>query len=123
MQVIIQSHDFTLTRGLESFIQKQAQKAMGSYSDRIERLVVRLKKVNQPNGSSDPQCCVEVQLPKQPNVVVIKRSSDAYSTIRKTIARAGRTTLRQLGRRRAGRMRNRAGKLSVLHMNELPELG
>ncbi len=123
MQIIIQPHNFKVSRDLEQLIRKQVNKVMGAYSNHIERLVVRLKNVTQPNGSSDPQCCVEVQLPHQRNVVVIKRSSNVRSTIKKAIARAGRTTMQQLSRRRSARLSGRAIISDVEYDPRIPALG
>lgn len=123
MQIIIQSHNLRVSRGLEQLIRKQADKIMGAYSHHIERLVIRLKHVTQPNGTSDPQCCVEVRLPQQPNVVVVKRSANVRSTIKKTMARAGRATLQQLSRRRTARMSGRAIRHKVGHDPTIPVPG
>ena len=100
MKIDIQSQDFPLTTALETFIRNQAHKKMSLCSEKVNRLVVRLKSIRQSNGMNDPQCCIEVELVRQPNVVVIKRDANAYSTIRQAMTRAARTTLRQTGKRR-----------------------
>ncbi|MEJ2176891.1 MAG: HPF/RaiA family ribosome-associated protein [Gammaproteobacteria bacterium] len=123
MQIIIQSHNLKVSRSLEQLIRKQANKVMGAYSHHIERLIIRLKHVTQPNGTSDPQCCVEVRLPQQPNVVVVKRSANVRSTIKKTMARAGRATLQQLSRRRTARLSGREVRHDVERDPGIPALG
>ena len=120
MQISIQSQDFPLTQALETFIRNQAIKAMGSFSERINRLVVRLKSIKQSNGMDTPQCCIEVHLAKQPNVVVIKRSANAYSTIRHAMARAERTTLRQIGKRRNNRLHRIARSVADDEVTSVP---
>ena len=123
MQIIIQSQDFKVSRSLNQLIRKQTNKFMGAYSNHIEQIVIRLKNVTQPNGMIDPQCCVEVRLPQQPNVVVIKRSGNVRSTIKKAIARAGQTTLQHLSRRRSARLSGRAITPSGTLGSGVPALG
>ena len=101
MQTLIHSNDFALTSALDSFIRSHAKKSMSACSDQVERLVVRLKDVNGPKGGNDMECCVEVKLAKFAPIVVSKRSSDAYASIRQALGRASRTTLRKVGKRRA----------------------
>ena len=101
MQTLIHSNDFVLTSALDSFIRSHAKKSMSACSDQVERLVVRLKDVNGPKGGNDMECCVEVKLANFAPIVVSKRSSDAYASIRQALGRASRTTLRKVGKRRA----------------------
>lgn len=100
MQTVIHSNDFALTDALNLFIKQQASKSMNACSDRIERLVIRLKDINGPKGGNDKECCIEVKLANHAPIVVSKRSSNAYSSIRKALERASRTTLRKLDKRR-----------------------
>ncbi|MFT5572574.1 MAG: putative sigma-54 modulation protein [Cryomorphaceae bacterium] len=101
MQTAIHSSDFALTTALENFIHQQAGKSMNVCADRVERLVVRLRDVNGPRGGQDKECSVEVKLAHCEPIVVSKRSSDAYSSIRKALSRASRVTLRRIDKRRA----------------------
>lgn len=101
MQTVIHSNDFAITGALEAYIKEHAKKSMRVCADQVERLVVRLKDVNGPKGGQDKECCVEVQLANHAPIVVSKRSSDAYTSIRQALARAARTTVRKLGKRRA----------------------
>ena len=101
MQTTIHSSDFALTDALETFIKEQAGQSMTKCSDRVESLIVRLKKINGP--LQDKECTVEVKLARQPSIVVSKRSTDAYASIRSAMSRASRTTLRRVKRRRAKR--------------------
>lgn len=101
MQTIIHSSDFELTTALNNFIHEQSKKSMRACSDRIDRVVIRLKDINGPKGGNDKECSVEVKLTNSAPIVVSKRSDDAYASIRKALGRASRTTLRRLGKRRA----------------------
>ena len=100
MQTVIHSNDFELTSALNSFIKQHTKKSMRACSDQVERIVVRLKDVNGPKGGDDKECSVEVKLANFAPIVVRKRSSDAYASIRQALGRASRTTLRKLGKRR-----------------------
>jgi ribosome-associated translation inhibitor RaiA len=111
MQTVIHSSDFALTDALNNFIKHQARKSMSTCSNRVERLVIRLKDINGPKGGDDKECCVEVKLANCAPIVVSKRSSDAYSSIRKALGRASRTTLRKLGKRRTHKTDYRASTL------------
>ncbi|MFT6409051.1 MAG: ribosome-associated translation inhibitor RaiA [Arenicella sp.] len=101
MQTVIHSNDFAITRALDSFIKDHADKSMRVCADQVERLVVRLKDVNGPKGGQDKECCVEITIANHAPIVVSKRSSDAYASIRQALRRASRITLRKLGKRRA----------------------
>ena len=100
MQIIIQSQDFALTEALKSFIKDHASKSMNSCITHIKHLNIRLKDINVPKGGEDKECCVEVKLANSAPIVVIKRNSDAYQSIREALSRASRITLRKVGKRR-----------------------
>jgi ribosomal subunit interface protein len=110
MQTVIRSSDFSLTDALETFIKQQARKSMRKCSSQVARLVIRIKDINGPKGGQDKECSVEVMLPNHGPIVVSKRSSDAYSSIRKALGRASRTTLRKLKKRRASKYDSRVIK-------------
>lgn len=100
MLTVIHSNDFALTSALNSFIRQHTKKSMRACSDQVERIVIRLKDVNGPKGGDDKECSVEVKLANFAPIVVRKRSSDAYASVRQALGRASRTTLRKLGKRR-----------------------
>lgn len=100
MQTTIESADFRLTSALERFIREQAHSSLKANRDRIEHLKIRLRDINGPKGGNDKECCVEVKIANQPPVVVRKRSTDAYASIRKALGRAARTTLRRVDKQR-----------------------
>jgi putative sigma-54 modulation protein len=100
MQTTIESKDFVLTNALEQFIKDHANKSMNSCSYHIEQLNIRLKDINGPKGGEDKECCVEVRLANHAPIVVVKRSPDAYQSIRNALNRASRVTLRKLRKRR-----------------------
>jgi ribosome-associated translation inhibitor RaiA len=100
MQTVIQSKDFALTYALKKFIQDHASKSMSSCRDHVKQINIRLNDINGPKGGEDKECCVEVKLANYAPIVVIKRSSDAYQSIRNALSRASRITLRKVGKRR-----------------------
>jgi len=100
MKTIIHSTDFALTEALETFIRQQADKSLRVCSDQTERLIVRLKDLNDPK--QDKECSVELKLSKHSDpIVVSKRGDNAYSSIRAALTRAARTALRRSGKRQA----------------------
>lgn len=111
MKVEIQSQDFSITESLDYFIHKQIETSMKACSNQIERITVRLKDLNGPKGGRDKACSVEVQIANFPAVIVSKRSSDAYSSIRKAVGRASRVTLRRLKKRKPDKIELRALRL------------
>jgi len=100
MQTVIQSKDYALTEALQSFIREHAKKSMNSCNNHIKQLNIRLKDINGPKGGEDKECLVEVKLANHAPIVVVKRSSDAYQSIRNALSRASRITLRKVGKRR-----------------------
>jgi len=104
MQTTIRSNDFALTDALESFIKQLVNQSMKVRSNKIESLVVRLKDINDPQY--DKECSVEVKLVQHAPIIVSKRSTDAYASIRSALSRASGVTLRRAGKRRGrkGRM-------------------
>ncbi|MGH1428081.1 MAG: HPF/RaiA family ribosome-associated protein [Arenicella sp.] len=99
MKTLIHSNDITLSNTLHQFIQQQATRSMSICSERVERVIVRLKDINGPKGGNDKECCIEVKLANSPSVIVTKRSSTIYASVRKAMKRASRTTLRHIQKR------------------------
>jgi hypothetical protein len=73
---------------------------MSAFAGQVEQVIVRIKDFNGPEGGHNKECSVEVVILNFALIVVRKRSSDSYVSIRKALGRAFRTTLRKLGRRR-----------------------
>ncbi len=113
MQTAIKSSDYALTGALRSFIRGQIDKTMHASSSHIHKLTVRLKDLNGPKGGEDKECCIEIMLAEQAPVIVKKRSSNAYASIRNALDRASRITLRRLRKKR-----NDLRKPSALKSNE-----
>lgn len=100
MQTAIESSDYVLTGALRSFIRGQISKTMHASSSHVHKLTVRLKDLNGPKGGKDKECCIEITMPDQAPVIVKKRSSNAYASIRSALSRASRITLRRLRKKR-----------------------
>ena len=101
MQTIIHSTDFVLTKALETFIKQQVSKSMNVCSNQVERLVIRLKDINDPQH--DKECSVEIILAHQAPIVVSKKNTNAYRSIKEALGRASRTVLRRSGKRQSNK--------------------
>ncbi|MGH1543617.1 MAG: hypothetical protein ACRBHB_24670 [Arenicella sp.] len=110
MQTAIQSPDFVITDALNLFIKDQIRKTMRGPAEHVEKLTIRLKDINGSKGGKDKECCVEIKLAEQAPVVVIKRNSNAYASIRSALVRASRTTLRRIQKRRFNKRHREADK-------------
>lgn len=100
MQTIIHSSDFRLTRALRRFIKQESKRTMNICSERVEKIIVRLKDLNGPKGGTDKECSVELRLRKRAPVIVSKRSSNTYKSIHRALERAARTARRKIVKRR-----------------------
>ncbi len=101
MQTIIHSTDFVLTDALETFIKQQVSQSMNICSNQVDRLIIRLKDINDPQH--DKECSVEVILAHQAPIIVSKKNSNAYKSIKDALGRASRTVLRRSGKRQSSK--------------------
>ena len=98
MNININSPDFTITEALDDFIHKSASRSLEPVKDNLHQVHVHLRDINGPRGGRDKECTVEISMHGMSPVLVKKRSSDAYSAIRKSFGRAARTSLRHIKR-------------------------
>jgi putative sigma-54 modulation protein len=99
MQIEIQARNFSLTRAMRVYIERRLAFALSTCYRHVRRILVRLSDINGPRGGSDKRCQLEVMLPGQ-SVVVEDTEADLYVAINRAAARAGRTVMRQLRRKR-----------------------
>ena len=99
MQIEIQARNFSLTRAMRMHIERRLGFALSACYRHINRILVRLSDINGPRGGNDKRCHLEVMLPGQA-VVVVDTEADLYVAINRAAARAGRTVMRQLRRKR-----------------------
>ncbi len=100
MQIDIQARSFVMTEAIRSHSSRRLRFALSSYSDRIQRVVVRLSDINGPRGGADKRCHLQVVLSGLPDVVVEDIEADLYLAIDRAADRAGRTLRRRLARQR-----------------------
>ena len=99
MQLEIQARNFSLTRAMRAHIERRLAFALSTCFRHVRHILVRLSDVNGPRGGSDKRCQLEVMLPGQ-SVLVEDTEADLYVAINRASARAGRTVMRQLRRKR-----------------------
>ncbi|MGD8620226.1 MAG: HPF/RaiA family ribosome-associated protein [Gammaproteobacteria bacterium] len=99
MQIEIQARNFSMTRALRTHVERRLEFALSTCYRHVKRILVRLSDVNGPRGGNDKRCHLEVILPGQA-VVVENTEADLYVAINRAASRAGRSTMRQLRRRR-----------------------
>jgi putative sigma-54 modulation protein len=99
MKIEIQARNFSLTRAMRVYIERRLGFALSTGYRHVKRIMVRLSDINGPRGGNDKRCHLEVILPNQ-EIVVENTEADLYVAINRAAARAGRTVMRQLRRRR-----------------------
>ena len=99
MQIEIQARNFSLTRAMRTYIEHRLGFALNRCYRHVNRILVRLSDINGPRSGNDKSCHLEVFLPGQA-VVVEDTEADLYVAINRASARAGRTVMRQLRRKR-----------------------
>lgn len=98
MQIGIQTRGFDLTEALRNYCERRMRFALGSASDRVRSVLVRLTDENGPKGGIDKRCSIRVALHKAPVVVIVQDESDVYVAIDHATDRIARTMSRRLER-------------------------
>lgn len=99
MHVETQTREFSLTDGLNAFLSRRIEFALGRYRDVVRRVTVRLRDLNGPRGGADKQCQLQVELAGQPALVISDTDPDLYVAIGRAAKRADRQVARRLGRK------------------------
>lgn len=100
MQMDIQSQGFSLTEGLNNYVEKRLAYGLSRGDNAITRINVRLSDINGPRGGADKRCLIEMRIKGQPSVVIEDTEVDLYVAIDRATERAGRTLARRLARQR-----------------------
>ena len=98
MQVDIQARNFSLADALHRHAERRLRFALTCCDDQIQRVVMRLSKINRPRGGTDKRCHLQVVLDGLPDVLVEDTEADLYIAIDRATDRAGRTLLRKIDR-------------------------
>jgi len=101
MQIGIQARNFPLTDALRGHTERRLRFALTCCDDHIQRVVVRLSDINGPRGGKDKLCHLQVVLAGLPDVVIEDIETDLYVAIDRAVDRAGRTTVRKIGRQKS----------------------
>jgi len=103
MKIDIQARGFKLTEGLRAQAARRLRFALGSSSDRVRSVVMRLADENGRRGGVDKRCTIRANMPGVPPVVVEHQEADLYVAIGRAADRAGRAVSRRLERLSSGR--------------------
>ena len=115
MEIDIQAHNISLTRGLREHIKRRLGFSLSTRYERIRRILVRISDINGPRGGNDKRCLIQVVLPRQADVVIEDTESSLYAAIDRAVSRVSRTVMRRLARSR-DKKRGR-----TVHGNLLPD--
>jgi hypothetical protein len=99
MHVETRTHTFSLTDGLQGFLRRRIEFALGRYRDAIRRVVVRLR--GRPGGrpGAASECLLEVELASRSRLVISDADPDLYRAIARATRRADQQIARRLARR------------------------
>lgn len=103
MTITIYTRGFELTDGIQAHVHRRLQTALGRFSDKLSRVVVRLTDINGPRGGVDKRCVVTVAVPGQPDLVAKASKVDLYAAVDGAAGSVGRTLVRRLTRLRRHR--------------------
>jgi len=104
MHVDILDVNLAADDGLRDHIERRLQFAFGRFSERIERLTVRLFDINGPRGGIDVRCRLDVALIDGGNVVAEGQGDNPFALSSRVIRRGRRLIGRALERRRRRRL-------------------
>lgn len=103
MQISIKTRGFPLTEGLQNHTARRIRFAVGSASNRLRNIEVRLADDNGPRGGVDKRCTIRARLSGTSDIIIEHQESDLYVAIDRAADRLGRTLFRQLKRAYSGR--------------------
>lgn len=107
MQINVQSRGFGLTDSIRAQAERRVRFALGSRSNRVHDVFIRLGDDNGPRGGVDKRCTVKVRLSGMAPVIVAHQDTDLYAAIDAAADRAGHAVARRL--KRASRNQRHAG--------------
>jgi ribosome-associated translation inhibitor RaiA len=98
MQIGIQTRGFTLTEGLRDHCERRLRFALGSASDKVHGIFVRLTDENGPRGGVDKRCTIRAILRNAPPAVIVHDEADLYIAINRASDRVARAISRRTER-------------------------
>ncbi len=101
MRMTVYGLSFELTDAIVQHVEGRIKLSLGTASDRIDAVFVRLSDINGNRGGVDKCCRITVRLRHlRSNVVVEAVDRDLYVAVNQAAARAKHALWRQLKRRR-----------------------
>jgi ribosome-associated translation inhibitor RaiA len=94
------SQGFELTDAIAAHVESRVRLALGTASEQIDAVSVRLTDVNADRGGNDKRCRMVARLRNLPAVVVEMTHADLYAAIDGAAASAKEAVWRHLKRRR-----------------------
>jgi putative sigma-54 modulation protein len=98
MQIGILTRGFELTEGLRNHCERQLRFALGSASNRVRSVLIRLTDENGPRGGIDKRCTIRALLHNAPPAVVVHDEADLYIAINRATDRVARAIVRRTER-------------------------
>lgn len=87
MKLEFRTTNLPVSPPLEAHVVRKLDFALRRFSDRIERVLVRLVDINGPRGGSDKRCRIAASLTGAPSIIVEATHANAYVAITHAAAR------------------------------------
>ncbi len=107
MKLQVLAHNTHLNPLMRELVQRRIGFALGRFSHRILRVVVRFEDVNGPRGGADQRCRIKVTLITSGEVTTHATEIDAETALQRASARIARRVRNECDRRRTRRRRTR----------------
>ncbi|MBI5542449.1 MAG: HPF/RaiA family ribosome-associated protein [Deltaproteobacteria bacterium] len=101
MRIEVRGKGVEITSGLRTFVERRARLALGSRSEKIDRLQVWIEDVNGPKGGTDKVCRVKVTGREVGEHLLESASAEIGASVFDAVDRAARLASRSLERARA----------------------
>jgi len=98
MTLDIRGITIDLSAAVRAHIERRLRFALGRFSGRIGRVVVRIADENGPRGGRDKRCRIAARLGRRGTVLVEERGEDLQAMIDVAAERMGRVVARSLQR-------------------------
>lgn len=98
MLIDVTKRNVTLAEGVEEWIERRLQFALGRFSARIRRVSVSFSDANGTRGGCDKQCRMRIALIPSGEVIVEGVDESEFAVAASLAERAGRTVGRMLER-------------------------
>lgn len=100
MDVRIIAQEFSLTPSLRERLDRRLRYAFSHTSNKVMRIIVRLRDLNGPRGGPDKVCQVSITMPGRAELRVREVHEDLYTAIDRAVRRAANSAMRVMTRRR-----------------------